>query len=64
MEFMKCGQMPKVCFKVQTDGSVTPAAGFVLWKFNQGDPGPTPSRLKKSHIVMFFRAILYFAALV
>jgi hypothetical protein len=63
MEFMKCGWMPKVCVKVQKNGTIADGATFVEWKFCQGDPGPAPSRLKKSH-VMFFRVVLYFAALV
>ena len=63
MEFMKCGWMPKVCVKVQENGTIARGAILVEWKFCQGDPLPTPSRLKNSH-VMFFRVVFYFAALV
>ena len=65
MEFMKCGRMPnlKVIVQVQPDGTISEGGHFFSWMFCKGDPGPTPSHLKKSH-VMLFRAILYFAALV
>ena len=63
MEFMKCGWMLKVCVKVQENGKIATGGILVQWKFSQGDAGPAPSRLKNSH-VMFFRVVLYFAALV